>query len=70
MSEYRAATYRLPADLADELRVAAEVSGRSVNAELVVAVRNHLASVRQTPAFADGVKRLLRRNEALLRRLT
>jgi plasmid stability protein len=69
MSDYRAATYRLPADLAEELRVAAEVAGRSVNAELVAAVRNHLAAVKQTPAFKDGVARLLRRNDELLRRL-
>jgi plasmid stability protein len=69
MSEYRASTIRLPEDVADELRVAAEISGRSVNAEVLVAVRNHLACIRRTPAFQEGVQQLLRRNQALLRRL-
>ena len=70
MSEYRPFTVRLPDDLAEELRLVADIGGRSMAAEINIAIRNHLASIRRTPAFQDGVRERHRRNEELLRRLS
>lgn len=70
MSDFHAMTVRLPEQLAEELRVAADIAGRSMTAEVIIAIRNHLASVRRTPAFQDGLQVKRRRNEELLRRLS
>ena len=62
-------TVRLPEDLANEAEAVARVTGTSVNALIIDALKAEIERVRQDDDFTSRAKRLLERDRELLERL-
>lgn len=62
-------TVRLPEDLADDAEAVARVTGTSVNALIIDALKAEIERVRQDEDFTSRAKRLLERDRELLERL-
>ena len=62
-------TVRLPEDLADDAEAIARVTGTSVNALIVDALKAKIERVREDEDFTSRAKRLLERDRELLERL-
>jgi predicted transcriptional regulator len=62
-------TVRLPEDLADDAEAVARVTGTSVNALIIDALKAEIERVRQDDDFTSSAKRLLERDRELLERL-
>jgi predicted transcriptional regulator len=62
-------TVRLPEDLADNAEAVARVTGTSVNALIIDALKAEIERVRQDDDFTSRAKRLLERDRELLERL-
>ena len=62
-------TVRLPDDLADESEAVARVTGTSVNALIVDALKKEIERVRSDEQFTTRAKQLIERDKELLERL-
>lgn len=62
-------TVRLPESLADEAEAVARVQDISVNQLIVDSLTSELARVRADSDFAQRAKKLLRRDQEIIRRL-
>lgn len=67
--DIRQTTVRLPEGLADDVEAVARVTGTSVNALIVDALKAEIERVRQDEDFTSRAKRLLERDRELLERL-
>ncbi len=62
-------TVRLPEDLADEAEAVARVQGMSMNQLIVESLETEIERVRADIDFTERAKRLIERDQELLRRL-
>ena len=74
MSQYhdvmtRQTTVRLPDDLAQEAEAVARVRGSSVNQLVIDSLRAEIDRVRADDDFTSRAKRLMQRDQELLKRL-
>lgn len=62
-------TVRLPEDLADDAEAVARVQGMSMNQLIVESLEAEIERVRADIDFTERAKRLIERDQELLRRL-
>ncbi|MFL6238401.1 MAG: ribbon-helix-helix protein, CopG family [Actinomycetes bacterium] len=63
-------TLRLPREQADDLELIATVDGRPMSEEIREALEQHVARRREDPEFQERLARVLKNNNAALRRLS